>query len=151
MTRFRLFAAATAIAAATMIGTPQAGQAAPVEECTSVMTTTEGQGCTIDLAPGDHRISVDMVSTTGTFRFALRDSVGVIVYQVTCTVQPSHSECLPSFGHSDEARVNGGGGGIRSVSVVSHSFGDVSATLSHGGSAALEVGPGTGVVTLDAS
>lgn len=43
------------------------------------------------------------------------------------------------------------GGGLRSVVVVTHSYEHVSATLSNGGTATLEVGRGTGAVTLDAS
>lgn len=139
------------MSAATMIGAQQAGHAEPVEECTSVMTPIQGHGCTLDLAPGHHRIRVDMVSVTGTYRVELRDSTGVRFYDASCTVELTHGQCSGSSGGSQEASADGSGGGIRSFVVVTHTYDYVSATLSKGGTASLVVGPGTGAITLDAS
>lgn len=151
MTRLRLLAAATAIAAATMIGAPQAGQAAPVDECTSVMAPTQGQGqgqgCTLDLAPGDRRIRIAMDSVTGTYVLRLSDSAGTLIYDARCEIAPTHGECSASFGSSDEAKVRSSYSGTINLGVT-HRYDLVIANLSKGGTASLEAGPGTGAVTL---
>lgn len=115
------------------------------------MTPAQGHGCTLDLDPGDHRIRVDMLSFAGSYRVELRDSAGVVIYDANCTVEPTHGHCEASFGGSGEARIKGGGGGLRSVFLITHSYEHVSANLSNGGTATLEVGPGTGAIALDAS
>lgn len=152
MPHIRRLAAALAIAAAATIGVPQVGRAAPVAECTQLMSPTRGHGCTVDLTAGDHRIRVDMVSAvTGTYHLKVRDSVGVVFYEASCTQEPGSSECSSTSRYSAEADTHGGGGGSLSIVAVSKSSDYAAVTLSNGGTASLETGPGTGAVTLDVS
>lgn len=114
------------------------------------MTPSQSHGCTVDLAPGAHRITVDMEAVTGTFVLRLRDSAGVVFHETSCRFEPTQSGCLGWSGGSGEATADGGGTGSISL-VVTHSHEYVSATFSKGGTASLEVGPGIGTVALDVS
>lgn len=150
MTRFRLLVAATVLASTALVAGPQAGRAAPVEECTTVMTPTAEEGCTLDLDPGDHRIRLDMVSVTGAYVLQLRDSTGRVFYEARCNIEPTHGECSGTYSGTDEARVSSSASGTISFGVT-HTDEVLVATLSKGGTASLEAGPGAGAVTLFAT